>query len=531
MGSKTTGMKNRSVAPSGEDKLSGENNKRGFAVLFSLVYAVCTFTGGIVHVPWGDEAQAWLLARDLTPLALLKQMHYEGSPALWHFILMPFAKTGFPYFTEFVLSWLIATSMVFLFLNYSPFSRLTKLLFIFSYFIFYEYVIIARNYGLSVLLLFLIATVYDRRFKRPFLFAFLVFLLFNTNAHSFGAAAALAAIFIFDGLTMMKNKIAVKTLFFASIIMALGGLAVYFQVRGPVIIPAAITKVKYGPLGAVYRAYKYAFLYNYWRLDHYNTIEAIFIGSLLLTTVLAISRRLQPLFFLLASYASISIIFAFVHHGEPRHYGFFLIFTVFALWISTKYGDAAVIGRTKKLLPDPRVTRGYCMALLNASLAVGIVFFSFYSLGYYKYKFSDSRDMAGYIKRHGLENRIIVAYTSFSGSALLPYLGRKSFWYPDFERYGTFITWNNTEKKFWTRCMTATDVLNRVERKFGRNRDVYLLLSGEIKIGDSARKRLRFVYRDGDKCIKSEEQYSLYEIRRPPEERPAAATFARARND
>ena len=48
------------------------------------------------HVNWRDEAQAWLLARDLSPVQLFRQMSYEGYPCLWHLLLMPLAKLGLP---------------------------------------------------------------------------------------------------------------------------------------------------------------------------------------------------------------------------------------------------------------------------------------------------------------------------------------------------------------------------------------------------------------------------------------------------
>src|ERR1700749_1246002 len=40
------------------------------------------------HEKWADEAQSWLLARDLSLKTLwLRELRYEGSPGLWHTIL------------------------------------------------------------------------------------------------------------------------------------------------------------------------------------------------------------------------------------------------------------------------------------------------------------------------------------------------------------------------------------------------------------------------------------------------------------
>src|SRR5581483_4155917 len=51
-------------------------------------YASFVLVGVTHHEPWADEAQAWVMARDL-PLGklLFNEMHYEVSPGLWHAIL------------------------------------------------------------------------------------------------------------------------------------------------------------------------------------------------------------------------------------------------------------------------------------------------------------------------------------------------------------------------------------------------------------------------------------------------------------
>ena len=95
-------------------------------------------------------------------------MNYEGSPALWHLILMPFAKMGFPYESIKFVHITITFATAILIVYKAPFSRLTKLLFLFSYYMSWEYAIIARSYIVTLFLLFSIATVYKNRFTQPF---------------------------------------------------------------------------------------------------------------------------------------------------------------------------------------------------------------------------------------------------------------------------------------------------------------------------------------------------------------------------
>ncbi len=177
-------------------------------VIVLICYGVLIFSGAIHHESWLDEAQAWLLARDLSLTELMQYMNYEGSPALWHLILMPIAKMGFPYESIKFIHISITFATAILIIYKAPFSRLlTKLLFLFSYYMSWEYAIIARSYIVTLFLLFSIATVYKNRFTHPFLYSALIFLLFNTNAHSFLMTTGLVILYFSDS---REAKISIK---------------------------------------------------------------------------------------------------------------------------------------------------------------------------------------------------------------------------------------------------------------------------------------------------------------------------------
>ena len=102
-----------------------------YVVLFVLVLRK--------HEPWADEAQAWLIARDSGLFELLFQrLRYEGHPGLWYLILMIPSRI-FPYYpTIQVMCFLIAVAGVYVFVRTSPFPIILKILFPFTYFIFYQ---------------------------------------------------------------------------------------------------------------------------------------------------------------------------------------------------------------------------------------------------------------------------------------------------------------------------------------------------------------------------------------------------------
>ena len=72
-----------------------------------VIFAVWLIFNGILlarHELWRDEANVWLMARELTPWELLGEIKYQGHPCLWYLLVMPFAKAGLPFKTIGILS-------------------------------------------------------------------------------------------------------------------------------------------------------------------------------------------------------------------------------------------------------------------------------------------------------------------------------------------------------------------------------------------------------------------------------------------
>ena len=56
------------------------------------------------HEIWRDEAQVWLVVRDLNLFGIIDHVRIEGHPLLWYFIVMLPAKLKLPVFSMQVLS-------------------------------------------------------------------------------------------------------------------------------------------------------------------------------------------------------------------------------------------------------------------------------------------------------------------------------------------------------------------------------------------------------------------------------------------
>ncbi len=172
-----------------------------------LTYAAVVLATIRYHEKWADEAQAWLLARDLDFRTLfLSELHYEGSPGLWHLILW-IAQHVFHARYEFlsVIGAVCAIGGTAVLLFCTPFPRGIRWLMAFSYFFLYQYAVVARPYVLFALFALLVAKQF-RDLKRPGWFALPLLLLSNLTAHGSIMAAVLGLIYAVRFITHWNEQ-------------------------------------------------------------------------------------------------------------------------------------------------------------------------------------------------------------------------------------------------------------------------------------------------------------------------------------
>ncbi len=202
------------------------------------------------HVPWIDEAQAWLIARDdsLRDL-LLRRLHYEGAPALWHLILKTAIALHLPYAG---LNWLAGAfgfTGIFILIRFSPFPRIFRWLLPFTFFLQYQYAVIARPYVLAPLLLFTLAIVYSLPKPRPILFALVAGLLANINAHAGILSCVFALLYLYDlyrrhelALPSLRRHTALAAALFT--VLCCLSVIVAYPAPDAMVVPTATGKIK-----------------------------------------------------------------------------------------------------------------------------------------------------------------------------------------------------------------------------------------------------------------------------------------------
>jgi hypothetical protein len=164
-----------------------------FAALQLGAYGAVVALAIYHHEAWADEAQSWLLARDSSLLQLwITRLHYEGTPGLWQTFLHVLTLFRLPYAFVNILSGLLGCASAWVLIRRSPFPAAIRVLLPFTFFLCYQYAVIARSYSLLPLLLFASATLYPSAVKHPFRLTIPLALLAAVSVHGLVLSASIA---------------------------------------------------------------------------------------------------------------------------------------------------------------------------------------------------------------------------------------------------------------------------------------------------------------------------------------------------
>lgn len=457
-----------------------------------LIFTILSVFLLMNHEPWRDEAQAWLIARDSPNIeSMISLMGYEGTPALWHFILYSSIKLGLPYSAMSVIHFLLAFIAIILFLGYAPFTKLQKILFVFSYYVFYEYNIIARHYVFFQLFLFLIALVYKERFKKPLLYAFIIALMANSSLQGLVVASFLTGLFVYNLIFRQVLKVT-KVYFISFLIIASGFCIAIYQISPPPDLAGYLsnwnvnfTAQHFSEIG---KALVDAFLpipqfrIDFWNKMLINGSPAFLIISgivlYLLSLAFFIKKPKALLMYLIFSGTLMAIIFLKIG-GCVRHHGPIFIVFIFSLWLS-KYEDEKILidNALLKKLFNPKILNYLLIGILILQAASSSIAF-YYDMNY---DFSSGKRAAAFLKDHGFINddSLVATYYSYSTSPILPYISspNSKFYLLEYRRPGSFMIWNKEYES--SLGLQLDELISRVDDAISiRNySNVLLILNG-----------------------------------------------------
>ena len=499
-----------------------------FILLLVAIYFLLGLIGTLNHAMWRDELHVWMVGRDSDSLFdLFYQMRYEGHPGLWYFCLYLVSKfTDNPVFMQ-ILHLLFATGFVYLFVRYSPFIKLHKILFAFGYFSIYEYLVISKNYAIGIFLMFTFCTLFERRKQDYLLLAVILFLVANTNAYCLFIATAL-------GLTLMgeyclgtrvgyhstasKTNITTSILIFilgiiSSLIQIIphtdatsqGGLGSWILRFDPQHLASVITRIWNSHILILVPSSRYLDL----------LIFAIFsLGLLLFVSTLLIKKPFALFVYLFGTLEILALTYV-KFFGSLRHHGNLYILLIVVLWLASYYPNSDLLIKPLKQLPRklqplittwlqfvPKYKTAFITIILTAQVIAGMIAFT----RDFFVPYSASRETANFIRSQQLEQKFIVGSRDVAVSPIAGYLKGKIY-YPESKSLGGFVRFNSQRKE-----VNSTEVLEQVSKLLQQQQmEILLILNYKL---DSSRPDLSISpVAQFTKSFIHDEKYYLYTVR------------------
>jgi len=467
----------------------------------------------LYHEPDHDQAQYWIVARDMNLSELFTFLRFSGHPALWFFILMPFAKTGMSFFIAGLIHWLLISVAAGVFLFKSPFGIFFKTIFVFSFYMVFEYVVDFRDYNLTIVLLFFIASLYPVRFENKILFSSLVFFLFNSNLHSFGAAIALLGVYVFESYYENKLKqrilpIAIMFLGFATLVLQLfpsSTSSLNASVSSHILPPININSV-----WAILTDVQNAFIPV---APQYEELKvALLFFAFLLLILISFSNKKYAFAFVLISIGWLLYLFSAVQSGGARHEGLILVFIIFSLWIQSYYPDKEnYFSKTiSGFIPLPYLNLTVKI-FLSICLIINVVFGIRTLQKEFKYSFSGAKEAGQFISKNIPDNTAIACYTSYRATAVAPYISNRRLWFADRKEYGTYFLLDSIYAKIGDN-LPEEEVLERCKTEFGKESSAFLMVNKPLSERSANEYSAKLLFENKIHVWETTELFWIYQI-------------------
>jgi hypothetical protein len=396
-------------------------------IIFTLYMAVCLYT----HEPWLDEAQSFLLVRDLSLPDLLKQLRYEGHPAVWYLLLFPFIKLGCPIIIQNILSSVCACIAVYQLLFHAPLTKTTKLAAILASPVLFNYSVIGRSYCLVLLFVFVVLAVFKERYNKHYLiYALSLGLLINTSLYAAVAAGAFLAadIIVFlikKDYARLKSKEFIIT--FAIVFISAAVMVITLYPGDYYSTYLEYTESSYDAIGTVqnwnnifYAAFRFPYIILSAFEIHENVLAVlaafclcVFTGSLFFMAAGEENKEAYyaPVFFTIF-YAVLFILILFTDRFLIQHGGMVLLACWAAVWILTLTGT-----RNEKSLRRFRFVFSFIMILFCLREPVAAV-------TDLVRPYSGARDAAAFLAKNGYdsEDTLLVTIDVLGTNSILAHL-------------------------------------------------------------------------------------------------------------
>jgi hypothetical protein len=457
----------------GETQEDQRAEKKIVYVLFGI-FAVLLFMVTRRHEMFGDEAQAWLIARDSRNLLeMMEHLRYEGHPALWYSLLFLPAHLSSSLFWMQGINNVLSLAMAWLVLGERRLPLAMRVMSVFGVFVFFQMGVIARRYMLAAVLLVgaarcLLAT-------RPRHWLAMVLLALAVNAHFFAIPAAVGIfIWLYWLAPDPRLRIACARLregrFWLSFALLVSALLICYLTVRPA--PDAATP-GYEIPGASWFDYLLIGTGRMWSFFvpfipqmlaepfreklipelHRSYVAAGLSIGLWFLVLSSMATRRSRWFFASTSLVWMAAMFATVRTPSSHHVSTLVAAILIALML-----NGPVLGE-RSWLPQ-----SLAQPLLLILLAMQMIMTLEYSVLEWFHPFSSADATAAWLEKSGLSKRPLIVEPDYAASVLLARTGVKSAYFPSCRCQGPFVVFNKDRDD--TRQVTPGEI-QAIKREFG----------------------------------------------------------------
>ncbi len=421
------------------------------------------------HEIWLDEAHHFLLAKNATSVSdLISAMKYEGHPPLWNVVikLLQIETVG----QLQVLSGLIMLVAALVIVLFAPFSSITRIAWVCSYFFLFEYAFIARNYGLSVLFILSAVVIYTYNNRALIPVALLLGLASLTHVYAGVLSFVLMVFFIWEASRHSVHRVSlIIPVILFTLLLAIGIYCSRPQTDHFVFEYHSAEVHSLRRLGSMFLIPFKAFFHvpqftstQWWNsnllLPDWKP-AAVMVGTL---------GWLFPFFYLFGGKRKYVILFAIMLFAlvvaigltpmpiSLRHCGFVIVAFLVCMWLSRADSQSRIESGKWNTIRNVALNLFFVVQIGAAGIAI------------YRERnttFSHAKSVADYIIQKGISANQLCVYPQYAGPAVAAYIGAPIF-YAERNTYGTFASWMLNEfyideETMWERCLQQQKNMNR----------------------------------------------------------------------
>jgi len=403
-----------------------KNKSKLFNIIVFTLFIIIILIMSFHHENWRDEAQAYLLCRDMNLFELFRNVHYEGHPILYYLFLYPLVKLGIGIKSVNILSFIFMSISVFLILFKSKLNNFQKLGIIISYPVLYEFSIVGRSYSLIFLLLTISGLLYPVKDKYPIYFSILLGLLLNTHLLMVGFVGI--NVLLFYVYEIFKNKKNTnKRIIIGFFIILLFSLLLFIQF------------------------YPILFSYDGMSLSKDSNFLSFIV---LFFSVLYAASWLQDLIAVLLSIIVLTLLYFHIFNTNKKSFLILIIIYLFIVFLMNYIFNGiniyslalsasilyVIILILKNIDKDRKITvLLILLSLLSLPFIVRVYYLD------YNYNYSSAYETSNYINKNISKDSIFICNYDALCSSIIPYVDNR-FYSTKTNSYFTYVVWDKNRE-------------------------------------------------------------------------------------